>query len=197
MGARDESRAPKGMPKNHQNTAVGQPQDSISTLGWFASIVVRELNTFEIAERHRLSIIMMGGFIKSVSPMDIVHKKVEMIILGVIAQSLEELKHYDSMPVDSEKKAEIEKDTEQLRNNYNYFIEIILPVVLQVDIRTSLNFKTVMDRYFEIGRELHKVEQLVISPYNTELQIDSLVHWDHDLRRYVKSTESSCSTGSQ
>ena len=197
LGARDESRAPKGLLQKSKNTAVGQPQDIESPLSWFASIIVRELNTFEIAERHRLSILILSGFVKIDSPMDIVHKKVEMIILGVIAQSLEELSNYDSMRVESEK-AKIEKDTERLRQNYTYFIELILPIVLQVDcIRESLDFKTVMDKYFELGRELHKIEQLVVTPYNCELNIDSQVEWDDGLKRYVASFESSGGKGSQ
>ena len=197
LGARDESRAPKGLLQKSKNTAVGQPQDSESPLSWFASIIVRELNTFEIAERHRLSILILSGFVKIDSPMDIVHKKVEMIILGVIAQSLEELSNYDSMRVESEK-AKIEKDTERLRRNYTYFIELILPIVLQVDcIRGSLNFKTVMDKYFELGRELHKIEQLVVTAYNCELNIDSQVEWDDGLKRYVASFGSSGGKGSQ
>ena len=202
LGARDESRAPKGLLQKSKNTAVWKPQDGVAPLSWFASIIVRELNTFEIAERHRLSILILSGFVKIDSPMDIVHKKVEMIILGVIAQSLEELSNYDSMRVESEKakskKAEIEKDTERLRQNYTYFIELILPIVLQVDcIRGSLNFKTVMDKYFELGRELHKIEQLVVTAYNCELNIDSQVEWDDGLKRYVASFESSGGKGSQ
>ena len=197
LGARDESRAPKGLLQKSKNTAVGQPQDSESPLSWFASIIWRDLNTFEIAERHRLSILILSGFVKIDSPMDIVHKKVEMIILGVIAQSLEELSNYDSMRVESEK-AKIEKDTERLRQNYTYFIELILPIVLHLDcIRGSLNFKTVMDKYFELGRELHKIEQLVVTPYNCELNIDSQVEWDDGLKRYVASFESSGGKGSQ
>ena len=186
LGARDESRAPKGLLQKSKNTAVGQPQDSESPLSWFASIIVRELNTFEIAERHRLSILILSGFVKIDSPMGIVHKKVEMIILGVIAQSLEELSNYDSMRVESEK-AKIEKDTERLRQNYTYFIELILPIVLKIEIlhNEPLSFSTVMMKYRELSRTLQKVENLVVPPYNSQPDIDAQGEWNYYLNRYA------------
>ena len=106
------------------------------------------------------------------------------------------------MPVDSEKakskKANIEAETDMLRQNFTYLTELIMPIVLQVTCMPQpLDYKTVMDKYLSLGRELQKIEQLVVVPYNCEIKIDNHVHWDYDLRRFVKNTESSGSEGSQ
>ena len=82
------------------------------------------------------------------------------------------------------------------KNFWSYFIGIIMPTVLNViRLPQPLDFKTVMDKYLSLGRELQKIEQLVVVPYNCEIKIDNHVHWDYDLRRFVKNTESSCSEG--
>ena len=82
---------------------------------------MRELNTFEIAERQRLSVIILGGFITT-NPREIVEKKVEMILLGVIAQCLNQLSHYDGMRVDNEQqlkeKDKIKEEMDMLRKNF-------------------------------------------------------------------------------
>ena len=154
-------------------------------MGWFASIIVRELNTFEIAERHRLSIIIAGGFILTHPAIEIVEKKVEMILLGTIAQSLRQLSDYEWLP--SSKRQNIEKDTERLRTTYMYFVEIFIPMVLKIEIvhNEPLSFSTVMMKYRELGRTLQKVEKLVVPPYNSQPDIDAKVEWNYHLNRYA------------
>ena len=201
LGARDESRAPKGLLQKSKTTAVWKPQDHVASLSWFSAIIVRELNTFEIAERHRLSVIILGGFITT-NPRETVEKKVEMILLGVIAHCLNQLSHYDGMRVDNEQqlkeKDKIKEETDMLRKNFTYLTELIMPIVLKVTCMPQpLDYKTVMDKYLSLGRELQKIEHLVVTPYNCEIKIDGHVHWDYDLKRHVKNTESSGGKGSQ
>ena len=146
---------------------------------------MRELNTFEIAERQRLSIIIAGGFILTHPGIEIVEKKVEMILLGTIAQSLRQLSDYEWLP--SSKKQNIHEATERLRTNYMYFVELILPIVLKIEIlhNEPLSFSTVMIKYRELGRRLQKVENLVVPPYNSQPDIDARVEWNYHLNRYA------------
>ena len=73
-----------------------------------------------------------------------------------------------------------------------------MPTVLNViRLPQPLDFKTVMDKYLSLGRELQKIEQLVVVPYNCEIKIDNHAHWDYQLKRFVKNTESSGGEGSQ
>jgi len=59
--------------------------------------VIRELNTFELAERERLSREVLAGFIKVEDPLKIVRMKIEAILFGVIHQGLAEIEHFQTV----------------------------------------------------------------------------------------------------
>ena len=132
-----------------------------------------------------MSIIIAGGFILTHPAIEIVEKKVEMILLGTIAQSLRQLSDYEWLP--SSKKQKLHEATERLRTNYMYFVELILPIVLKIEIlhNEPLSFSNVMMKYRELGRRLQKVEKLVVPPYNSQPDIDASVEWNYHLNKYV------------
>ena len=83
--------------------AVDVYNHNVSDLNWFSAIVVRELNMFELAERRRLSADVKIGLVRIEDVKAIVAAKVEIVLLGVINQSLVELRHFNEMPTSASK----------------------------------------------------------------------------------------------
>ena len=76
--------------------AIDTYKEQLADLNWMSSIVIRELNTFELAERRRLSCDVIAGFVLAENTKNIVQKKIEMVILSVCIQAKTQLSHHDS-----------------------------------------------------------------------------------------------------
>ena len=152
--------------------------DTKSDLSWFSSIIIRELNQFELAERRRLSFDVQAGFVKIEHCKEIVQKKVEMIVVAVIIQALMEL-------------SENEWQMATLRTNLRYFIDIILPFVMHVKVFPLIE-QTVdgmMNKYREFNRELKFLENYTVSSYNNERSVMDVVEWDDQKGEYTLKSE--------
>ena len=103
--------------------AVDVYNHNVSDLNWFSAIVVRELNMFELAERRRLSADVKIGLVRIEDVNAIVAAKVEIVLLGVINQSLVELRHFNEMPTSASKVKE-EPAMKSLKTNLEYLINI-------------------------------------------------------------------------
>ena len=112
--------------------AVDVCNHNVSDLNWFAAIVVRELNMFELAERRRLSADVKIGLVRIEDVKAIVAAKVEIVLLGVINQSLTELRHFSEMPTSASKVKE-EPAMKRLKTNLEYLINIAVPFGLELE----------------------------------------------------------------
>ena len=86
--------------------AIDTYKEELADLNWLSSIVIRELNTFELAERRRLSCDVIAGFVLVENTKNIVQKKIELVILAVCIQAKSQLNHHDSCdqnPIEKEK----------------------------------------------------------------------------------------------
>ena len=61
--------------------AIDTYKEDRSDLNWLSSVIIRELNTFELAERRRLSCDVIAGFVLVENTKNIVQKKIAMVIL--------------------------------------------------------------------------------------------------------------------
>ena len=151
--------------------------EKLADLNWLSSIVIRELNTFELAERRRLSCDVIAGFVLAENTKNIVQKKIELVILAVCIQAKSQLNHHDSCDENPTEKEQNNWQIEILRKNLKYLIEFIVPF--------SVNFKnfvkvehSVADlqlHYTELNRDLKILENYVVSPYNNERAVMDLV----------------------
>ena len=153
-------------------TAIDTYNQDLADLNWLSAVIIRELNTFELAERRRLSCDVNAGFVSVENTKSIVQKKIEMVILTVCIQAKTQLSHHDSGD-------QTEKDwqIEILRKNLRYLIDIIVPFSV-----TLKNFVTVERpvaddqlRYTELNRELKTLENYVVSTYNNERSVMDVV----------------------
>ena len=146
-------------------TAIDTYNQDLADLNWLSAVIIRELNTFELAERRRLSCDVNAGFVSVENTKSIVQKKIEMVILTVCIQAKTQLSHHDSGD-------QTEKDwqIEILRKNLRYLIDIIVPFSVNLKNFVSVERSVADDqlRYTELNRELKTLENYVVSPYNNE-----------------------------
>ena len=154
--------------------AIDTYKEELADLNWLSSIVIRELNTFELAERRRLSCDVIAGFVLAENTKNIVQKKIEMVILTVCIQAKTELSHHDS---GDENPTEMDWQIETLRKNLKYLIDIIVPFSVNLKNFVSVE-QSIADhqlRYTELNREIKTLENYVVSPYNNERAVMDLV----------------------
>ncbi len=108
-------------------------------MNWLSSVIIRELNIFELAERRRLSCDVIAGFVLAESTKNIVQKKIEMVILTVCIQAKTELSHHDS---GDENPTEMHWQIETLRKNLKYLIDIF--VTFSVNLKNFVSFEQSM-----------------------------------------------------
>jgi hypothetical protein len=147
--------------------------EDVSDLNWFSSIIIRELNTFELAERRRLSFDVRAGFVIIENCPGILRKKIELIFVAVVIQAKTELRHHDEEeqnPVEKEKNS---WQMERLRKNLKYFIEIIAPFAVNLKGLPPVEHPVEdhCNRYRELNRELKTLENYCVSPYNNERSV--------------------------
>jgi hypothetical protein len=164
-------------------------------LKWFANILHRELSSFEMAERKRLSYSIKLSLIDYEDVLTLMFDKVQLIVLGAMTLSLEELEHFDKLEDGIEKEYK-KKDMMRLKTNMNYLVEIVIPHGLKmsgmlkgltVDSSTST-----LSRYLAIADDIKVVEQWIVHPFNDEDNVGALVEWDNETLQYkLKSTSTS------
>ena len=152
-----------------------------SGVEWFANIWHRELMSFEMAERKRLSYGIQLQLITALQVPKLIESKIHLIILGAMTQSLKEIEHYDKLE-DGIEKEYITKATMRLKINLNYLVEIVIPYSLKMGgMLKGLNVdssSSTLSRYLEIAREIKVIEQWIIQPFNAEDNVGALVEWD-------------------
>ena len=154
--------------------AIDNYKEDRSDLNWLSPVIIRELNTFELAERRRLSCDAIAGFVLAENTKNIVQKKIEMVILTVCIQAKTELSHHDS---GDENPTEMDWQIETLRKNLKYLIDIIVPFSVNLKNFVSVE-QSIADhqlRYTELNRELKTLENYVVSPYNNERAVMDVV----------------------
>jgi hypothetical protein len=153
-------------------TAIDTYNQDLADLNWLSAVIIRELNTFELAERRRLSCDVKAGFVLVENTKSIVQKKIEMVILTVCIQAKTQLSLHDSCD-------QTEKDwqIEILRKNLKYLIDIIVPFSVNLKNFVSVERSVADDqlRYTELNRELKTLENYVVSTYNNERSVMDFV----------------------
>jgi hypothetical protein len=152
-----------------------------SGVEWFANIWHRELMSFEMAERKRLSYGIQLKLITALQVPLLMESKMQLIVLGAMTQSLKEIEHYDKLE-DGIEKEYITKATMRLKINLKYLVEIVIPHSLKMSgMLKGLNVdssSSTLSRYLEIAREIKVSEQWIIQPFNAEDNVGALVEWD-------------------
>ena len=152
-----------------------------SGVEWFANIWHRELMSFEMAERKRLTYGIKLKLITALQVPKLIESKIHLIILGAMTQSLKEIEHYDKLE-DGIEKEYITKATMRLKINLKYLVEIVIPHSLKMSgMLKGLNVdssSSTLSRYLEIAREIKVSEQWIIQPFNAEDNVGALVEWD-------------------
>ena len=165
--------------------AVHCYDDTKSDLSWFSAVMVREYNSFELAERRRLSFDVQAGFVQVENCKKIVDKKVELIFVAVVIQCQMELSSYDEPDQNPVEKKKNEWLITRLRKNLKYLVEIVGPFVLKLKIDGDVkNIEAMKDRYVVLNRELRGLENYTVSPYNNEKSVMDIVKWDDKLSEY-------------
>ena len=154
---------------------------NLSGVEWFANIWHRELMSFEMAERKRLSYGIQLKLITALQVPLLMESKMQLIVLGAMTQSLKEIEHYDKLE-DGIEKEYITKATMRLKINLKYLVEIVIPHSLKMSgMLKGLNVdssSSTLSRYLEIAREIKVIEQWIIQPFNAEDNVGALVEWD-------------------
>ena len=151
--------------------AIDNYKEELADLNWLSAVVIRELNTLELAERRRLSCDVMGGFVLLKDTKNIVQKKIEMVILTVCIQAKTELSHHDENQTEKDWQIEI------LRKNLKYLIEFIVPFSVNIKnfVKVEHSVADLQLHYTELNRDLKNLENYVVSPYNNERAVMDLV----------------------
>ena len=97
--------------------ALDSYNDTKSDLSWFSSVIIRELNQFELAEHRRLSFDVQAAFVLVENCKVIVQKKVELIFVAVVIQAKMELSHHDDALQNPVEKARNDWQMTRLRTN--------------------------------------------------------------------------------
>jgi hypothetical protein len=171
--------------------ALDSYNDTKSDLSWFSSVIIRELNQFELAERRRLSFDVQAAFVLVENCKDIVQKKVELIFVAVVIQAKMELSHHDDALQNPVEKVGNDWQMTRLRNNLKYFIEIIAPFAMHLK-GLPLIEQTVdgmWNKYRQLNRELKCLENYIVSPYNNERSVMDVAEWDEKNGEYKLKSE--------
>ena len=171
--------------------ALDSYNDTKSDLSWFSSVIIRELNQFELAERRRLSFDVQAAFVLVENCKVIVQKKVELIFVAVVIQAKMELSHHDDALQNPVEKARNDWQMTRLRNKLKYFIEIIAPFAMHMK-GLPLIEQTVdgmMDKHRQLNRELKLLENYIVSPYNNERSVMDVAEWDEKNGEYKLKSE--------
>ena len=168
---------------------------NLSGVDWFCNIWHRELTSFEIAERKRLSYSIKLNLIAREDVPTLMEYKIQLIILGAMTQSLKEIEQYDGLEEGIEKEY-MEKDMMRLKTNMKYLVEIVIPHGLQMSVMlkglTVDSSSSTWSRYLEIAHDIKVVEQWIVQPFNAEVNVGALVEWDNENFQYkLKSTSTS------
>ena len=154
---------------------------NLSGVEWFANTWHRELTSFEMAERKRLTYGIKLKLITAPQVPKLIEFKIHLIILGAMTQSLKEIEHYDKLE-DGIEKEYITKATMRLKINLKYLVEIVIPHSLKMSgMLKGLNVdssSSTLSRYLEIAREIKVIEQWIIQPFNADDNVGALVEWD-------------------
>jgi hypothetical protein len=138
-----------------------------------------------------LSSDVICGLVEKKNIQRIVFKKIKIILLGVAAQSVEEL---DTLSKDH-KRGQLSrkqyKDWATLEQNLSYLVEMIEPMVLKLSIfegfEKPLKLSSLMQAYRQTAEELRPLENYVISCYNAEPQLSKNgVEWSAAEEKYIK-----------
>ena len=164
-------------------------------LKWFSNILHRELSSFEMAERKRLSYSIKLNLIAKEDVPTLIEYKMQLIVLGAMTLSLEELEHFDKLEDGIEKEYK-KKDMMRLKTNMNYLVVIVIPHELKMSIMLKgLNVDSstsTLSRYVDIAYDIKVVEQWIVHPFNAEDNVEALVEWDNVTLQYkLKSTSTS------
>ena len=164
-------------------------------LKWFANILHRELSSFEMAERKRLSYSIKLNLIAKEDVPTLIEYKIQLIVLGAMTLSLKELEHYDKLE-DGIEKEYMKKDMMRLKTNMKYLVEIVIPHGLKMSIMlkglTVDSSTSTLSRYLAIADDIKVVEQWIVHPFNDEENVGALVEWDNETLQYkLKSTSTS------
>ena len=171
--------------------ALDSYNDTKSDLSWFSSVIIRELNQFELAERRRLSFDVQAAFVLVENCKVIVQKKVELIFVAVVIQAKMELSHHDDALQNPVEKARNDWQMTRLRKKLKYFLEIIAPFAMHMK-GLPLIEQTVdgmMDKYRQLNRELKCLENYIVSPYNNERSVMDVAEWDEKNGEYKLKSE--------
>ena len=117
------------------------------------------------------------GFVMVENCQLIVRQKVQLIILGVAAQSLQELEAFADRESGVLSMDEWTK-WKRIEVNLGYLVNLIAPMVLKLDIfeaiREPLKFETVMAAYRRTAESLRSIENYVCPTYEAETKLSKI-----------------------
>lgn len=131
------------------------------------------------------------GLVEKQNIPSIVMKKIKIILLGVAAQSVQELDNFRMIHKRGELSRQQYKDWETLEQNLSYLVEMIEPMVVKLSIfegfEKPLQFSAIMQAYRQTAEELRPLENYVISCYNSEPRLSKNgVEWSDVAEKYIK-----------
>ena len=146
--------------------------------------MVRELNTFELAERQRLSQDVVAGFVKREHTIEIMRLKIQIILLGVITQTLSMLRQYDEQVEKTPKDVE---QSDRLRVNFYYLVEVVIPYTLDMDFLdgVKVTVESTLEMYLTLSRKVTSIESRAVPNYNSEHNVQKMLRWDVETNKYV------------
>ena len=139
-------------------------------------IIVSKSSAFSMMGRPfaRLSIDIMCGFVMVENCALIVRLKIKLILLGVAAQSLQEIEEYVRQQPE-ELSSENVQQWSRTATNFGYLVELIEPKVLQLQIFDAfewpLKSKIFKKAYRLTAEELRLLENYTVATYNAEIQL--------------------------
>jgi len=145
---------------------------------------VRELNTFENAERNRLSKDVQAGLVDPKNSIEIIQIKVEMILLAVMTQTLTMIEGYE---------AQVEMTDQDIATlsraklNFGYLTDIVIPYTLQLSFIDGIELSSakVLELYYMLSRKVQKLENRVVVAYNSEPEVKNMMHWCNIEQKYT------------
>jgi hypothetical protein len=138
-----------------------------------------------------LSSDVICGLVETKDIPMILLKKIKIILLGVAAQSAEELEDLKKEHQRGNMSKQQYKDWEMLEVNLSYLVEMIEPMVLKLkifeDFQKPLQVSAIMKAYRQTAEELRPLENYAVSCYNAEPQLCKLgVEWNEAAEKYIK-----------
>ena len=137
-----------------------------------------------------MSSAVICGLVEKQNIPSIVMKKIKIILLGVAAQSVEEIDNFSKDHKRGQLSRKQYKDWETLEQNLSYLVEMIEPMVVKLSIfegfEKPLQFSAIMQAYRQTAEELRPLENYVISCYNAESQLSKNgVEWSDVEEKFI------------